>query len=96
MVCRLAILPKRLCLWGKVPPGKPWQPPEILVVPPFSEYSVFYHRLTIDQRGRLFLSYDYWSTYWFYRTDHWGDRRSLLTSPDGGETWRLARGRDLR
>ncbi len=76
-------------------PGKAWEAPRTLVAAPFSEYSIFYHRLTIDRRGRLFLSYDYWSTYWFYRTDHFGKRRSLLLSPDGGETWRLARDRDL-
>ena len=72
------------------PLGQPWQPPQVLIVPPFSEYSIFYHRLTIDRSGHLFLSYDYWSTHWFYRTDHRGSRRSLLTSPDGGETWKLA------
>jgi len=76
-------------------PGQPWDAPRLLVVPPFSEYSVYYHRLTIDRRGRLFLSYDYWSTLWFYRNDHWGKRRSLLTSPDGGSTWKLAMGADL-
>ncbi len=61
----------------------------MLIVAPFSEYSVFYHRLTIDREGRLFLSYDYWSTYWFYRTDHFGSRRALLMSPDGGDAWKL-------
>lgn len=70
-------------------PGKPWEPPRTLIVSPFSEYSIFYHRLTVDRAGRLFLSYDYWSTYWFYRTDHWGTRRALLMSPDNGETWTL-------
>ena len=68
-------------------PGQPWEEPRVLVVAPFSEYSIFYHRLTTDQTGRLFLSYDYWSTYWFYRTDHWGNRRALIMSSDGGETW---------
>ena len=79
-------------------PGQPWGPPKILVVAPFSEYSIFYHRLTIDRRGRLFLSKDYWSTYWFYRNDQRGSRghwRTLLMSPDGGETWRLAEEDDL-
>jgi len=76
-------------------PGLPWEPPKILIVSPFSEYSVFYHRLTIDRKGRLFLSYDYWSTYWFYRNDHLGDRRALLMSPDGGENWKLVETRDL-
>ena len=62
---------------------------------PFSEYSIFYHRPTIDRAGRLFLSYDYWSTYWFYRTDHWGTRRALMSS-DNGDTWKLAQTQDLR
>ncbi len=75
--------------------GEQWSEPRILVAAPFSEYSIFYHRLTIDRTGALFLSYDYWSTFWFYRTDHRGDRRALMMSPDGGKTWRLARGKDV-
>ena len=71
-------------------PGQPWEPPRVLITPPFSEYSVYYHRLTIDRRGRLFLCYDYWSTYWFYRTDQRGNRRALMMSPDGGNTWKMA------
>lgn len=72
-----------------------WSAPRSLVVAPFTDYSIFYHRLTIDRKGRLFLSYDYWSTYWFYRTDHVGSRRALLLSADGGATWRLASDADL-
>ena len=82
--------------YQRKPPGGPWEAPRVLIVPPFSEYSVFYHRLTIDRAGRLLLSYDYWSTYWFYRTDHRGNRRALLISADGGQTWKLAESRDLR
>jgi len=70
-------------------PGEGWSDARPLVVAPFSEYSIFYHRLTIDRKSTLFLSYDYWSTFWFYRTDHRGNRRSLLMSPDEGDTWRL-------
>ena len=81
--------------YQRKPAGEPWQEPEALVVPPFSEYSIFYHRLTIDRLGRLFLSYDCWSTYWFYRNDHPGSRRALMTSADGGATWRLAAGTAL-
>lgn len=77
------------------PPGQSWQMPQILVVPPFSEYSVFRHHLTIDRGGRLFMTYKAWSTFWFYRNDRYGVDASLLTSPDGGRTWRLARGEDL-
>ena len=77
------------------PADGPWEEPQWLVVPPFSEYSVFYHRLTIDRLGRLFLSYDCWSTYWFYRTDYPGNRRSLMMSPDGGVHWKLVEGKDF-
>lgn len=76
-------------------PGEAWSDPKVLLVSPFSEYGVFYHRLTIDSRGRLFLSYDCWSTYWFYRNDHRGNRRALMMSPDGGDTWKLADMEDL-
>lgn len=82
--------------WQRKRPDQPWEAPRVLVVPPFSEYSVYYHRLTIDRAGRLFLSYDYWSTFWFYRNDRFGRQQTLLTSPDGGETWKLAEGKDLR
>jgi hypothetical protein len=64
-------------------------------VAPFSEYSIYYHRLTIDRLGRLFLSYNYWSTYWFYRNDHPGHRRALIMSADGGDAWKLVSQRDL-
>jgi len=76
-------------------PGQPWEEPRVLVRAAFSEYSIFYHRLTIDRTGRLFISYDYWSTHWFYRNDHWGNRRAMIMSPDGGESWKLVETRDL-
>ncbi len=76
-------------------PGQGWEPPRILVRAAFSEYSVFYHRLTIDREGRLFISYDYWSTHWFYRNDHVGNRRAVLMSPDGGESWKLAETKEM-
>ena len=76
-------------------PGEPWSPPRVLVAAPFSEYSIFYHKLTVDRRGRLFLSYDYWSTYWFYRMDRRGCRRSLMMSADAGDAWKLVESDDF-
>lgn len=76
-------------------PGTDWSPPQPLLAPPFSEYSIFYHRLTIGRDGNLYLSYDYWTTYWFYRNDHRGTRRALMMSPDSGHTWWLATQEDL-
>ncbi len=81
--------------WQRKPAGKPWEAPQPLVVPPFSEYCIYYHRLGIDRESNLFVSYDFWSTYWFYRTDHRGDRRATIFSPDQGSTWQLLSTADL-
>ncbi|MDA3927154.1 MAG: BNR-4 repeat-containing protein [Kiritimatiellae bacterium] len=70
-------------------PGLAWSQAKPLVVAPFSEYSIYYHRLTIDRRGNLFLSYDHWSTSWFYRNDVRQRQRVLITSPDAGKSWKL-------
>ncbi|MBN2449427.1 MAG: BNR-4 repeat-containing protein [Lentisphaeria bacterium] len=77
-------------------PDSPWSEPRILVTAAFANYSIFYHRLTIDHRGRPFLSYDYWSTYWFYRNDRRERHRALLCSPDSGASWKLVDDEDLR
>jgi len=69
--------------------GAQWSKPRILVQAPLSHYSNFRHRLTIDRKGQLFISYDYWSTYWFYRNDRKYIERTLLSSTDGGESWSL-------
>ena len=75
-------------------PGQGWEKPRILVLAALSEYGVFYHRLTIDRLGRLFLSYHCWSTYWFYRMDR-PMKRSVLMSADRGVTWQLAQDADV-
>ncbi len=69
--------------------GQSWEAPRRLWISPLSEYSIFYHRLTIDRLGHLHLSYDYWSTFWFYRNDHLGTRRTSIYSTDRGQQWRL-------
>jgi hypothetical protein len=83
-----------------------WETMKRLAVAPFTEYSIWYHRLTIDRKGRLFVSFDYWSTFWFYRVDHFGNsagrgqaggggRRKTIMSVDGGESWKLLETSDL-
>lgn len=75
--------------WQRKPFDGPWSAPQLLVLPPFGEYSIYYHRLTIDPAGRLYLSTDYWSTFWFYRNDTRSRPRHVLVSDDNGGTWRL-------
>jgi hypothetical protein len=85
--------------YQRKPKDGEWSEARVLVAPPFSEYGIYYHRLTVDRAGDPFLSYEYWSTMWFYRNDQrgpvaagsgrpgrgWG--RAVLTSPDGGDQW---------
>jgi hypothetical protein len=76
--------------YQRKPPGESWSEPRHLVVAAFPGYSVFYHRLTIDRRNRLLLSYDYWSVFKFYRYDYpetAGHHRKTIVSSDGGDTW---------
>ncbi|MDD4097704.1 MAG: BNR-4 repeat-containing protein [Lentisphaeria bacterium] len=85
-----------LSLMSKPAQADAWPEPRQLVLPAFTDYCVYYHRLVIDRSNRIFLSYDYWSTYWFYRNDQARSRRALMMSPDGAQKWRLASDRDLR
>ena len=75
--------------------GEEWSKPQRLVLAPLSHYSNFRHRLTIDRKGRLFISYDYWSTYWFYRNDRRAVGRTVLMSADNGDSWKLLENEDL-
>ncbi len=78
-------------------PGEPWEEPELLVVPPLPDYSVYYHKLSIDRKGALYLAYNYYSTHEHYRKDSPGllNHQAVLTSPDGGKTWKLAETADF-
>jgi len=79
-------------------PGQPWSPAMPLVRPPLPNYSVFYHKLTRDRKGRLFLSYSYASIHKTYRAELPGrfHHRALLFSEDGGDHWSFATTDDLR
>ncbi|MCC7492307.1 MAG: BNR-4 repeat-containing protein [Fimbriimonadaceae bacterium] len=79
------------------PAGGRWSAARPLVVPPCPNYSIWYHKLTIDRAGRLFLSYNNWSQDATYQDD-FPERythRAVISSADGGKTWRLARTSDL-
>jgi len=82
--------------------GKKWSTPEPLILPPLPHYSIWYQRLTTDRSGRLFLSYNYWSTWIAYRSveregmaKQTGIGRKLLFSDDAGKHWALARNADF-
>ena len=84
-------------------PGEPWSKPRQFLLPALPHYSIYYNRLTIDRRGRLYLSYDYWPTWTAYRAElrslapaGIGMGRALLASDDGGIHWYVVEDDDFR
>ena len=74
--------------WTKDADADAWSGKRVLFRPTFTDYSVFYHRLSIDRQANFFMSLVYWSTYWFYRHD-FESRRVVVTSKDSGRSWYL-------
>lgn len=72
------------------PAGGEWSAAQPIVVPPVPGYSIYYHKLTTDRRGRLFLSYSYWTSHVYQEDfpDRYHDN-AVVMSEDGGKTWRL-------
>jgi len=68
-----------------------WKEQTAFAVSPLPSYSVFYHRLTVDRKGWLYLSFDYWSTWSPYRESYpnAAPRRLILSSTDNGKSWQL-------
>jgi hypothetical protein len=78
------------------PVGQSWSSPTLLVVPPTTTYSIFYHKLTQDREGRLFLSYNFRTNVSPYTFDTpVYQYRALIMSGDGGKRWKLATSQDF-
>ncbi len=63
-----------------------------LVVGAVPGYSIWYHKLTVDRVGGLWMSYSYWTSDESYQGQFPNQyhNRAVLVSRDGGETWKLA------
>lgn len=72
-------------------PGEPWEEPTILIIPPLPGYSIYYHRLTIDREGDLYLYFSYRPGDSLYRSTVKGtdNHTGLFRSRDNGESWEL-------
>lgn len=77
-----------------------WSEPTVLVVPAVPVYSVFYHKLSLDRLGRLYLSYSFKSPEGPYAQSYENsaqqyNHRAMLFSPDAGASWQLAASKDF-
>jgi hypothetical protein len=68
-----------------------------LVVGAVPGYSIWYHKLTVDRLGDLWLSYSYYTSDDSYqsRFQDLYNHRAVIVSRDGGETWKLAETEDF-
>lgn len=87
----------RALSYQRRPKGGEWSQATPLIIPAFPGYSVYYHKLTVDRKGRLFLYHTYRSANSNYRSDLPGaeDYPAIWVSEDQGTTWRLASDKDL-
>lgn len=75
-----------------------WEEQQPFALPALPGYTVYYHRLTVDRHGKLYLSMDYWPTWSVYRESYRdsaertskGTNRVIFTSGDGKQ-WDLLR-----
>lgn len=70
---------------------QPWEDAKLLVIPPMSGYSIYYHKLAVDRKDNLYLNYSYWNPTEKYKLDgNLYNFRSMLCSKDHGNAWNLA------
>ncbi len=81
----------------KKPKDGPWGPAQPMVIPPVPGYSIYYHKLTVDRIGNLYLSYSYWTSTKSYQDDfpEYFHNRAVLVSKDHAQTWKLAETSDF-
>lgn len=72
------------------PKNAVWEKAKPFAIAALPGYSIFYHRITIDHKGRLYLSFDYWSTWSPYRESYpnAAKRPLYFMSADNGKTWK--------
>ena len=83
--------------YQRKPKGGGWSPARPMVIPAVPGYSIYYHKLTVDRRGTLYLAYEYYSGEEHYRYTYlaYNPHRAVLVSRDGGDTWKLAETADF-
>lgn len=82
--------------YQRKPKDGAWSEPKTLIIPERDIYAIYYQKLSVNQVGQLFLSASYMDRVLLKRseTDRFL-RRMILTSPDGGKTWRFAETADF-
>lgn len=97
--------------YQRKPPDGPWEDARLMIVPAYPHYGLFYHQLSVDRTGRLFLSAcsisgpEVQARRAALASWKWSGRqgtappqylrRVILMSVDQGASWRLATSDDF-
>src|SRR5690606_20874832 len=77
--------------YQRKPKDGAWSVPKTRLIPERDIYAIYYHKLSVNAAGSLFLSTSYMDRVLLDRADTGRFvRRMILTSPDGGDTWKFA------
>lgn len=78
----------------RLDPGGAWSAPRrIIYCSRYKGYAQYYQKMTVDRRGRIFLSLDYFRPHDWPRDQRVANRyhhRMVLISENRGDTWRFA------
>jgi hypothetical protein len=78
----------------RLDPGGTWsEPRRVIYCSRFRGYAQYYQKMTVDRRGRIFLSLSYFRPHDWPRRERVANRyhhRMVLVSEDRGDTWRFA------
>lgn len=78
----------------RLEPGGTWsEARRIIYCSRFRGYAQYYQKMTVDRRGRIYLSLNYFRPHDWPRDARVANRyhqRMILISEDGGDTWRFA------
>ena len=79
-----------LALRTKKATDEKWSDYRVIARPFFTDYSVYYHKVTIGPDQKIYVSLNYYSTFWFFRNEI-ATERFLIESPDGAKNWYLSK-----
>ncbi len=83
--------------WQRKPSGGPWTDPQPVIIPARAEYSIYYHRVSLDRDSRLFLSASYYDRSLLNQSaQRRYHHRMVLVSDKNGHSFHLAGTKDFQ
>lgn len=83
-------------VYQRKPAGGNWEEPRIIVRTPSPGYSGYYHKMAVDQNGKVYISYSYSNRTPPYNDIPMHTFRAMIASDDCGNNWHLVTTDDFK